>query len=235
MILKNGVLVSDPRLGRIPKFDERSKNFRVRDLVGEKPLRSYTWRCTTLLDQGNSGSCVGHGIAHELIARPAESKGIDHRFAEEKIYWEAQKIDEWEGGAYPNANPQYEGTSVIAGVKIGRRLGYYEGYYWAFGLADTLLGLAYHGPAVLGIYWTEGMMEPDAKGYIRPTGQIIGGHCLLANQIEISAGCVNLVNSWGLAWGENGCAKITFKDLDKLLRMDGEAVFFVHRHAEPKA
>lgn len=233
MTFKNNAISSDLRLGRIIKFDERSKSFRIRDLVGQKPLRSMTWPCKQVLNQGNSGSCVGHGIAHELIAYPAEVKGINHQFAEEKIYWEAQKIDEWDGGAYPGATPEYEGTSVLAGIKIAKKLGYFDGYYWALGLNDLLLGLSYHGPAVLGIYWTQDMFNPDAKGFIKPTGQVAGGHCLLANQINISGGWIGLHNSWGEEWGIKGAAKMLFKDMDKLLRMDGEAAFFVHRHIKP--
>lgn len=234
MTLRNGITVSDPRLGRIPQFDERSKNFRIVDLLTEKKVRSYTWRCDTVLDQGDKGSCTGMGVTHELIARPAECKGLDVKFAEEKIYWEAQKIDEFPGGAYPGAKPFSEGSSVLAATKIGRRLGYYEGYYWGFSVQDVLLGLSFHGPAVLGIYWYENMFDTDSKGYIRPTGQIAGGHCLLCNRIDIGEGCVHVHNSWGRSWGSNGTAKISFKDFGKLLSNDGEAVFFVNRHIEPK-
>lgn len=227
-------LQPDTRLGRIIQFDERSLNYPIRSLLAEKSPRSHTWRCDKVLDQGNEGSCVGHGIAHELIAYPAEVKGIDHRYATEQIYWEAQKVDEWDGGAYPGANPVYEGTSVLAGVRVAKKLGWYEGYYWAFSLQDLLLGLSYHGPAVIGSYWYESMFTPDSKGFIKPTGRIAGGHCYLINKIDLDEGCVRVHNSWGTSWGINGAAKVRFKDMEKLLANDGEACFFVHRHVNPK-
>jgi C1A family cysteine protease len=32
-----------------------------------------------------------------------------------------------------------------------------------------------------------------------------------------------MVNSWGPGWGQNGRAWITFKDLDRLIKAEGEA------------
>jgi hypothetical protein len=39
------------------------------------------------------------------------------------LYWEAQRTDEWEGGSYPYATPEYEGTSVRAGLEVIRQHG----------------------------------------------------------------------------------------------------------------
>lgn len=187
-----------------------------------------------MLDQGDKGSCTGMGVTHELIAYPAEVQGLDAKFAEEKIYWEAQKIDKFEGGAYPGAKPFSEGSSVLAAVKIAKSLGYCDGYYWSFKFSDFLLGVAYYGPAIVGSYWHESMFTPDAKGFIKPTGRIAGGHCYLVNKIDLAEGCVHIHNSWGTGWGINGAAKVRFKDMEKLLANDGEACFFVHRHVNPK-
>ena len=89
--LKDGSKTEDVRLDRIKFFDDRSRGFPIRALVGPKELRSYTWRCDIFLDQGNEGACVGFGVSYELAARPSEVPDMDNQFAREKIYWEAQK------------------------------------------------------------------------------------------------------------------------------------------------
>jgi hypothetical protein len=227
--LKDGTEVSDRRLGRCVQFDEKSRAFPIRQVVPKKP-RSYTWRCTKVLDQGNEGSCVGHGIAHELIARPVEVLTIDHTYARNTIYFGAQKVDEWPGGAYPGAKPFYEGTSVLAGCKVAKSLGWMDSYLWSFSLNELILGVGYNGPAVIGVNWYDGMDEVDAKGFVHADGEIMGGHCILCNCVNLKGQYFKLHNSWGASWGSGGECKVSFADMTKLLKEDGEAAFFVGRH-----
>jgi len=180
-----------------------------------------------------SGNCVGFGVCHELAARPAEVRGLTNKYAREQIYWEAQKIDGWPGGAYPNSKPFYEGTAVLAGVKIAHKLGYFDSYRWAFSLEDLQLGVGYNGPAVTGLKWYEGMLDTDAKGYIHPTGKRIGAHCILCTAIDIKKQRFTLHNSWGKSWGMRGECYISFEDMNKLLKQRGEVVFFQRRHESP--
>jgi hypothetical protein len=234
--LRNKQITRDIKLDRLQYFDERSRNFPIRSLVADKQPRSYTWRCNKALDQGPDGACVGFGVAHELIARPAEVLSIDGRYAKEQLYWEAQKIDPWSGGSYPGANPFYEGTSVLAGAKVAKRLGWIDSYRWAFGLEDLKLGVGYNGPAVIGVNWYDTMFYPDNKGYIRVNGSVAGGHCVLVNAINVKLQRFTIHNSWGAGWGMNGECYISFEDMGRLLREQGEAVFFLHRHniAQPE-
>lgn len=231
-ILKDGSTVEDKRLDRLAEFDERSRNFPVMAGLEEKKIRSYTWRCDQTLDQGPDGACVGFGVAHELIARPAEVQGLDNKYAKEQIYWEAQKIDWWDGGSYPGGSPFYEGTSVLAGAKIAKRLGWIEEYRWAFGLEDLKYGVGHNGPALIGVPWYTGMFRPDSNGYIHATGTVAGGHCVLVNAINVKKERFTIHNSWGAGWGDDGEAYISFEDMGKLLNEWGEACFFLHRHNE---
>ena len=228
--LKDGSRTADVRNDRIVQFDERSRKYPIRSIVKIKKRRSYTWRCNVHLDQGLEGACVGFGISHELAARPSEVKRLTNRFAREKIYWEAQKIDAWPGGAYPGARPRYEGTSVLAGVKVAQRKGYFDSYYWAFGMNDLALGVGYRGPAVLGLPWMEGMADTDRNGFIHATGDVVGGHCILCRAINVKEEYFLLRNSWGKNWGVNGDCKVSFADMEELLADNGEAVFFRKRH-----
>jgi len=152
--------------------------------------------------------------AHERIARPVEVLTITHYDAV-NYYRDAQLIDEWPGN-------DYEGTSVLAGAKVMKSRGYISGYEWAFNLRQTLVGISYRGPAVLGLNWYEGMSQPDKNGIIKPTGRLAGGHCILATGYNLKTRLVRLHNSWGRGWGVGGDCFIFDTDLGKLLDAGGE-------------
>jgi hypothetical protein len=232
--IKGGNKVADKRLDRVIQFDERSRAYSIGDIRQKgKVLRSYTWRCNDWFDQGREGACVGFALGHELAARPSEVGGLDFNFLKKNIYWEAQKIDYWEGGSYPGASPYYEGTSVLAGIKIVKNLNYIKEYRWAFNIDDVLYGIGHNGPAVLGIPWFYDMYFPDINGFITPTGQMVGGHAILARAINIRKGYVTLRNSWGKNWGNNGDCYISFENLESLLKNQGEAAFLMKRTIYP--
>jgi hypothetical protein len=229
ILLRDGT-IAQSNLDRLVNFDSRSKQYPIRGFTPVKKERSFTWKCDTHLDQGEEGACVGFGITHELMARPAAVPYLDNRYAHTQIYWPAQTIDPWEGGSYPDASPFYEGTSTLAGVKIAQSYGWFDGYRWAFGLTDLILGVGYNGPAVIGVMWYEGMVNADAIGYIHATGKTVGGHCLLCKAVDVKKQRFTLHNSWGIGWGMNGDCYISFDDMQKLLYEEGEAVFFIKRH-----
>lgn len=220
MKLRDGTTVEDPRLDRLEFFDPRSRNFPVTSVIEATKPRSYTWRCRAWLDQGREGACVGFATAHDIAARPLELPSSNALAT--KIYKRAQFIDEWEG-------EQYSGTSVLAGMKAAVELGYYGEYRWAFGEADLALAVGYKGPAILGVPWYEGMYAPDAKGFLHPTGQRVGGHAILCNGISVQGGRYRVHNSWGSDWGINGEAWISRADMRTLLGQGGEACIPVVR------
>ena len=234
--LKCKVLTFDARLDRIPDLDERNRNFPVRDAVPRKP-RSWSWRCQKHLNQKKEGSCVGHGISHELIAKPVECLSVDHEYARQ-LYFDAQRTDGMPGGSYPGAFPFYEGTSVKAGMNVARKRGLFDSFLWAFSLLDVLNGISWLGPAVFGIDFYEGMMRTDDKGFIHPTGSVMGGHCILGKSIKVvsgaSKGFVTLHNSWGEEWGMGGDAYLNFDELEEILKNKGECSFAQGRHPLPK-
>jgi len=221
----------DPRLDRRVSFDERSKQFPIRTMLGPpaqpRPLRSYSWKRgdSTVLDQGQEGACVGFGWTHELIARPKPYTGLTDDFAQ-RVYLEAQTLDEWPGEAY-------SGTSVLAGAKVLQARRFMAEYRWAFGLSDVLETLGYLGPVVCGLNWYSGMMTADARGYIRPTGVIEGGHCVAVTHVSITEKRVGGPNSWGRDWGYNGQWFMTWDDFERLLHEQGEACVPVNRLAQP--
>lgn len=225
-----------PVLDRLVQFDERSRDYRAVEGIETKPFRSYTWSCDVYNDQGQEGACVGFAWSHELSARPSVYRvGAD--FAT-KVYRRARQIDPWPG-------EDYSGTSVLAGIKSvmetlnakGEPL--YGGYRWAFGIQDVVRTIGYKGPVVLGINWHYSMYFPDKNHFITPTKEPIGGHAILANgvkvvridnslaatweNIDLDRSYVRLHNSWGKDYGDGGDAYITLRNLDTLLRNNGEA------------
>jgi len=218
-------------LDREIRFDEKSKNYPIREILKSTRLRNKTWKCPVHLDQGREGACVGFAWAHELRAVPYEIPVTDK--TARTIYYAAQQWDRWAG-------TDYEGTSVLAGAKTVSSIGFMPVYRWAFGIDDVLATLSNHGPIVLGINWYTGMYFPDENGFIKPTGPIAGGHAILATGIQvrerkgfwwhnIAEPVVRLHNSWGAGYGVGGDAFILASDLERLLKENGEACVPVER------
>jgi hypothetical protein len=209
------------KFGRRIEFDERSRAYAIRALIGDKPRRSYTWSCGIVLDQGDEGACTGFSVAHEAAARPVSVLGVNNDIARQ-IYHRARELDEWPG-------EDYEGSSVLAAMKAGAERRWYKEYRWAFGEEDLSLAVGYKGPAVLGTYWTEGMCYPDEKGIIKPSGTIVGGHAYMVNGYNVKTGLYRIHNSWGAGWGINGECFISGGNLALLLADQGEACIPVVR------
>lgn len=222
--LKGGHITSDRRLDRLPEKDPASRRFGITTVLPTaQPLRSYTWSCLDILDQGREGACVGFAFTHELIARPvvwspAAGQGAPYARG---VYFGAQRRDPWDGGAWEGASPFYEGTSVLAGAKELHARGLYSAYHWAFSEHELALGVGYRGPAVIGVDWYEGMFRPGVDGYIRPTGDLVGGHAILVRGFNLRKGYL-LHNSWGPRWGLGGTCWVTREDMARLLRQGGE-------------
>lgn len=191
---------------------------------------NITWRTPPVpLDQGREGACVGFAWAQEALTTPvrvdlaliaANVPRNGEAFASH-VYREAQRIDEWEG-------EDYEGTSVLAGAKIMKQMGLLREYRWANNVMDVALSLSNVGPVVLGIPWYSGMYTPH-NGLLEVTGEVVGGHAILAmayrkpGVIFPSEAAFGLFNSWGPAWGLNGRAWIRQSSLARLLADQGEA------------
>lgn len=206
-------------LGRLPAADERDGNFRM--AVAPQALPAYRYYSMgPILDQGPYPHCVGFAWRQWLSSALLKTRTGP---AAQTIYGEAQKIDEWPG-------EDYAGTSVRAGAKYLQSLGHISNYLWAWDVNTVKAWiLSGQGTVVLGTLWYEDMFEPDAQGFIYPTGPEAGGHAYLLAGFSQDRDAFRIVNSWGRAWGESGRAWISSADVATLIDRDGEAATAVEQ------
>lgn len=234
--LRGGFTTTDPRLDRLPSFDPRSRNYQVRKLLSAaapRPAKTTIWQPGTTLDQGQEGSCVGHGKAHRIAGEPSPRPGMTHEIAV-ALYQRAQQLDEWEGEAY-------SGTSVLAGCQAAVEAGYISAYHWVGAgsgtvIEDVMDTLSHIGGIVFGLPWSKSMFAPRPSGLFEvDMGSIAGGHCIYGFGLMLDADLpdeevtdvVVLQNSWGSdfatkAYGQGGICYLKLSDLELLLEAGGE-------------
>lgn len=211
-----------PVLDRIPFQDDRSRGFGVaRVLKSAVPVRRkrvWTPRSTPL-DQGREGACVAFGWSGELAATP--QRHIVDDASALRLYERVRAQDRAMGNNFS------AGATVLAGAKACKADGTITAYHWAFGLNDVIAALVSKGPVILGINWYESMYETEAGGLVRVGGQLVGGHCIMANGFWPNhpqhGDVVVWTNSWGKDYGINGTGFIRTADLELLLHEQGEA------------
>lgn len=221
-----------PGLGRIPEVKPQQQNFLIREAIdrelavvpeSEWPRKRY-WDSVVNLDQGNTGTCVGHGFAHRAEDGPI--KRPDQDVDPFEIYRLATHLDPWPD----NDDDLQAGTSVDAGARASMQLGYVRAFYWAWDIHTAEEFVLNHGSLVIGIPWYDGMFRPVQREVapgawrwvIEPSGGIAGGHCLLVNGRNRDLDTWRMKNSWGTSWGQMGQVSITTQNLERLLSEDGE-------------
>jgi hypothetical protein len=217
-----------------PSRDDKSLSYPVRPLLATavNPVRKV-WRRGAVLDQGQEGACVGHGVVGELTSAPAPVRFADialpagaPRTQQGMAFWlyeQAKRIDEYPG-------TEYSGTSVNAGMKMARSLGLISGWRWGHTMLDLRDAIITAGPVVIAIPWFNGMYSAPG-GELRVTGSFVGWHCLLVNGYDPALAMngkgdremYRLLNSWGTGWGNYGSAWMEASALsDLLIGWDGE-------------
>lgn len=215
--------VVERKFDRLECRDERNSLYPVTSTAHVAAPHTVVWSCPAWLDQGSEGACVGYAFTHALLAQPGPVEGLHPRFAV-ALYHDAQRIDEFPGGAYAGADPHMEGTSVVAAAKVLNRRGAISAYRWAFSALELARGLV-NGPAVLGIPWHRSMTQTDADGFVRPVGPLVGGHALLCRGYDAQRDVFVLRNSWGRRWGKDGDCFVTLEDMTTLFAKGGDACF----------
>jgi hypothetical protein len=166
-------------------------------------------------NQGNTPQCVGYAWAHWIADGPVTHSGVQPPINPKTIYTEAQKVDEWPG-------ENYDGTSVRGAAKYLKTSGKISSYLWAFDINTLINTILNVGPVVVGTNWYNGMFYPDKTGLIRITGRLAGGHAYVINGVDTRTQRFRIKNSWGKTWGQSGHAYISYTDMTRLIRENGE-------------
>lgn len=232
--LRDGTVTFDRRLDRCREFDERSRDYPLQ-LTRAPEWANKVWmlRRQYYGDQKWEGACVEFGITHELASQPIVVPVPKLQVIRSKhlIYYPAQQRDPWPGGSYPGADPFYEGTSVLSGLKVATELGFYSGFRWTFNMDGHVNGVLADGPAVIGIEMTEGMMSTDPAGLMKDEGSEVGGHCmawigcLFGHKLTKQHKKMDLAvlpQSWGLGFGDRGRVYMELGELENRLKAGGE-------------
>lgn len=177
------------------------------------PTTDKTWDVMDFqLDQGSTGHCVGFGWAGWSDAEPIENtygNSDGH-----SIYYECKVIEGDPGNE--------DGAYVRDGAKAMLSRKRLSTYAFANTVDDVVSWLRVHGPLVIGTDWTDDMFDPDSNGFVKPTGQVAGGHCYLLYGIKGTS--LKFKNSWGDSWGIGGSFYMDVADFKVLMQSYGEAV-----------
>jgi len=204
------------------------------------PVRK-TWAINSkALDQGNTGTCVGHAWRNFLRSAPMKTEKTGPSPFD--IYRTAVAVDEWKGNDdevnLPDGDDGLDyGTSVRAGAKAVTELGLLKSYLWAFALQPAVEWVLTKGPVVLGTDWWSSFMKPDAEGIvqIKPTASVVGGHAYLWRGVNTKRGLALCTNSWGDSWGHSGDFWIPLRDLERLIADNGEVCTAIEQRLAAKA
>jgi len=214
--------IENVKLSRIFIPDDRDMRFQISSLLPKQLPNikyKYWWSSGWWGDQGSTPHCVAYSWIHWLASGPITQKnkreGGIAPFDTTYLYNEAQKVDAWEG-------ENYDGTSVRAGAKILKNNGFIDQYNWAWDIQTTVNALLTLGPVVVGTWWTHDMLFPNKDGLITATGSKLGGHAYLLDGVNVDKKLLRIKNSWSREWGKKGFAYISFDDMDKLIKDNGE-------------
>lgn len=218
-------------LGRVPAPDTNDLAYAIEiRRLPPRPVHrvSKTWAYFRKpLNQGGEGTCVGHGWWHWLMTSPIIQ--VSKYPLARDIYIACTGVDEFP----QNDGPDFQfGTSVRAGGKVLKSRGLVSEYNSTtdvYTMADWIGGKDSDGhfvggPLVIGVNWYDGMFAPDAEGFIKPSGQVQGGHCVCLLGWNEKDGVFSGINSWGSDWGpKKGRFKIDAGDMHVLMTQGGEA------------
>jgi hypothetical protein len=200
-------------LGRNPfRPDDRDWSVeRVKALIASGAAVPLQWTPSIILDQGDEGTCVAAGTLgacdcddENHVISTFTNADIDPFF-----------------DTIPGHDPRPDGGAEVRdGLKAAKAAGYISSYALLTGSAQIKDWQEKHGPVVFGADWMSSMDSPDAKGFVKCSGYVRGGHCFYGNG---DVGGQDFVNSWGDSWADHGHFYMTASDFAKLQNGDFEA------------
>ena len=232
-----------PSFGRRFAADPRDRNFLMRRMLADPraltlPTRKTWGIAKTALNQGKTGTCVGHAWRNFLRCAPIRT--VTPKPSAFDIYRSAVLKDPWPSNdseaKLPDGDSRLDdGTTVRAGAEAVTGFGLLKSYVWAFSLQPAVEWVLNEGPVVLGTNWYSSF-NPDAQGVVRITQRatVVGGHAYLWRGVDTRKALALCSNSWGDNWGQSGDFYMPFRDLERLIHEDGEACSAVQQKLRAK-
>jgi hypothetical protein len=214
-----------------PNPDAQSKRFTLDKLgVIDSDREARDWSVYGLmLDQGEEGACVGHGVTYAVCSSPNRVKLPNPQATAFGMYYGSRRIDEWPG-------EDYDGTSVNAGMKLAREIGLINDWYWVYNADEMATAILEVGPVVLGIWWYESMYNTRDDGLVEVSGIPVGGHCIYVYGFDrdftvgdYTGPVFKWKNSWGTEYGamrngvRTGWGYVPYDMMAGFLANEGEA------------
>lgn len=221
--------------------DERDHKYNAQRPIAIPRSVSLVSGCSPVENQGNLGSCTGHGIVGALEYEENLQKETFVRLSRLFVYFNERKI---EGDISEDA-----GAQIRDGIKAVAQYGAPDETLWPYveekfadtpsseaytdGLNHTAIqyarvdqtesalthALAAGHPVVIGITVYESF-ESDAvaaSGAVplpnQQTEECMGGHCVLLVGYDFDTRLFTVRNSWGEAWANKGYFTIPFEYL----------------------
>jgi len=210
--------------------DQRDFKFSLSRTTGAAHPIAYRAKNFGIYDQGNLGSCVGHGVTGAFRQLLAHENLPDYVGSRLGVYYGAREIE--------NTVAVDAGASIRDGVKVVNNTGLMPEIMWpyiesafatkpppaAYAAAKKHIAIQYqsvdnkdydaccraiyqNGNLIIGITVYESF-ESDVvarNGKVplpQPKEQVLGGHCMRA--IGYTPKNLIIANSWGTGWGDFG-------------------------------
>jgi hypothetical protein len=178
------------------------------------------------INQGNEGTCVGHGDTNLLMAGASEHRTYPefateesaHQFAR-KLYLEASGDTTYKQGMQPRD----------ACAKL-LEWGLIDSYWSVPQVDDVVTALLTYGPVGLTLPWYVSMYDNQAsmsKVYgnwwikVNMDSDLAGYHWVAATGVDLDPDdgappWLRIENSWGSGWGYNGTGRLTVENFRRL-------------------
>jgi hypothetical protein len=217
--------VADPRKSGIQLRTVARTTTTIPDWAKDLPHLYRHHKRGPQLDQDGWSACTWYTMGGAIAAGPImqDLQKLATKFGFSNVdtflrqsYLKAQDEDEW-----PGREPQYQGTSLRAALKVGQEYGLWPNYYWLNGLIELCRYVILYAPSPLAMDWFTGMFSLDKHGYLEPTGSWEGGHAMICDEVSITDKYIGGQQTWGT--GAYKRWKMSFETWEYLASQGGES------------
>ena len=229
MAYKKHKIIKQYPLGRLElppdHRDYKLENIHKLSLRGYAPPPQKVYRKPRyILNQDDTAACVGFAWTHLRIGPPYQDLKLTNADGL-ALYCKARAI---RGDA---ACDKYAGTDTRAGAQAAQAKGYISTYAFTYNVRTVERHVKMWNGVIVGIPWYSDMFTPDSRGFIKPGGDLVGGHevyvCGADSTLDPLHTVFQIANSWGDTWGQRGFCYIMSHDLQYLINRGGEAATVV--------